>query len=95
MAGVEEAQASVDAALAALDAELERWRTGQGAIGNPQQLTLLRRILVEMADTLRSADLPSRADRRPGIGRIVVDSWPFNSELGKLVIEAEEAYRAA
>lgn len=95
MAGVEKAQASVDAALAALDAELERWCTGRGTIGNPQQLALLRRILVEIADTLRSGDLPNRVDRRPGIGRTVVDSWPLNSELGRLLIEAEEAYRAA
>lgn len=91
----EKAQVAVAAALSALEAELERSRAGSGTVSNEKQLSTFRQILIQMAQSLKSGDLPNRMDRHPGMGAVVVDSWPFDSELGELIIAAERAYLKA
>ena len=39
--------------------------------------------------------LPPKSSRQLGIDRVIADSWPVNSRLGGLLIEAELAYKAA
>jgi hypothetical protein len=92
---LEKAQASVAAALARLDAELERWRDGEGVVGNPCLLNAFRLRLVDMGRLLGSGDLPHVDNRHLGMGRAVSDSFPHSSELAALLIQAERDLQAA
>jgi hypothetical protein len=69
--------------------------TEQGAMSRPQLLqfqeTLQQMLRVAQDDTFDTA-----AHLRPeGMGRIIVDSWPFTSELGALILEALQLFATA
>lgn len=74
-------------ALMAADEKLQR-----GDTDDFPGLEIVRTRLKEMLESLEAEKLPDRANRNRGIGRIVIDSWPLDSELGELVTEAEQAY---
>lgn len=42
----------------------------------------------------RSGHFPPKALRHSGIGRVIVDEWPMNSELGKIILDALSAYQS-
>jgi len=53
-------------------------------------------------DTLRGylaaldrGELPPRRQRSEGLGRMVVDSWPYDVPLANAVLQAERAWRNA
>jgi hypothetical protein len=46
-------------------------------------------------DAIDRDALPPRRDRGEGLGRIVMDSWPYDLDLGNLVLQAERAWRNA
>jgi hypothetical protein len=63
---------------------------------------LLPEQLDECIETLRgylaSLDrdaLPPRRERPEGLGRMVMDSWPFDLPLANAVLQAERAWRNA
>ncbi len=65
---------------------------GAGGIEH-RQLLYCKVALQRMMDQLESGQLPPEEERENGIGRMISDSWPFNSALGKLLLEAEQRYR--
>ncbi|GAA2786520.1 hypothetical protein [Crossiella cryophila] len=89
----ESAVTAVRAALTAVEAELDRWRSGRGTVGSESQLDGFQRMLRQMLTHLE-ANRPT-GNHYPGMGRVVTDSWPFNTELGELVVTAERAFREA
>jgi hypothetical protein len=91
----EKALGAVAAALAALDEELQRCREGRDSVSNVEQLGAFRKELVHWYRLLESNALPNKDARRAGMSRVIADSWPFDSELGRLLISAEKAYMEA
>lgn len=61
----------------------------------PGQLGTCRETLRAYLDAIDKGSLPPRRDRGEGLGRIVMDSWPFDLDLGNLVLQAERAWRNA
>jgi hypothetical protein len=61
----------------------------------PQQLGTCRETLRGYLDSIEKGALPPRRERGEGLGRMVMDSWPFDLDLGNLVLQAERAWRNA
>ncbi|MBK9121338.1 MAG: hypothetical protein IPM18_17300 [Phycisphaerales bacterium] len=77
--------------LTALDAvrqELAKFRAGEPAVGSERELLVVIDGLEEMLSGLTNAQRP----QAPGVGHIVVDTWPLHSPVGERVLEAEYAY---
>ncbi len=83
------ARALVASALDAVEAELASPRHELC----PEQLGTCRDTLRGYLDGIDKDALPPRKDRGEGLGRIVVDSWPYDLLLGNLVLRAERAWR--
>jgi hypothetical protein len=56
------------------------------------QVRLFHRLLTEMENELHSGTAAMRND---GMAHAIADCWPFESELGQLIIEAEYAFQRA
>jgi hypothetical protein len=61
----------------------------------PQQLGTCRETLRGYLQAIDRGELPPRRERGEGLGRMVMDSWPFDLDLGNLVLQAERAWRNA
>ena len=61
----------------------------------PQELGKCRETLQGYLEAIDKGALPPRKERGEGLGRIVMDSWPFDLDLGNLVLQAERAWRNA
>ncbi|HEY6006113.1 MAG TPA: hypothetical protein VIV57_24750 [Anaeromyxobacter sp.] len=61
----------------------------------PQELGTCRETLRGYLEAIDKGALPPRRERGEGLGRIVMDSWPFDLDLGNLVLQAERAWRNA
>jgi hypothetical protein len=83
---------AVVAAIEAIDEELRAHEVGRGHVSNARQLAAFRSSLESMKHQIDSGAMPPRAERLTGMGRVIADSWPFNSELGALILEAEQRY---
>ena len=82
-------------ALSGIDAELERHATCHGRMSSTAQLTFIRGQLAQMAEQLSSPPLPPRQQRLRGVGRVIAESWPFDSPLASEIMEAERLYLQA
>ena len=80
-------------AIDKLDKELEKHHNGEKAEGLPKQLEKFRDCFLEALNKVNNNALPSLSNRHLGIAHIIVDSWPFTSKLGELLIDAESAYK--
>lgn len=85
------ARALIAAALEGIDAELASPRHGL----RPEQLGSAREVLRGYLDALERGALPARRDRGEGLGRMVLDAWPYDLPLAALVLQAERAWRNA
>ena len=85
------ARALVASALAAVEAEL----ASPSHALCPKQLGTVREGLRGYLAGIDSNALPPRRDRDEGLGKLVVDSWPYDLPLGMLVLQAERAWRNA
>jgi hypothetical protein len=95
MTKVQSALDAVDAALAAIEGEISAHAAGRGGVGDRRQLTGFRTDLEAMKHQLAAGTLPPRAQRITGVGRTIADSWPFDSPLGAVLLEAEQKYLRA
>jgi hypothetical protein len=79
----------VTSALAEVEVELTtpRYRIDAGQLGTCR--TTLRAYLAD----IEKGALPPKRDRAEGLGRMVLDSWPYDAPLGNLVLQAERAWR--
>lgn len=82
----------IRSALRLIDEELALHRSGAGRVSSETQLRLIKDKLLSMQTQVESDNLPSRQERIRGIGRMVADSWPFDSELGSVLIDVEQSY---
>jgi len=94
-ATVRKALTATTRALSGIDEELDRHTAGQGRVSSAKQLASIREQLAQMELQLSSPELPPRAGRLRGAGRVIADSWPYDSPLGSMILEAEQLYLKA
>lgn len=56
------------------------------------QIKIIESRLDEISRNLNSNALPQQALRKSGVPRMIVDSWPWDSELANLTLEIEKIY---
>jgi hypothetical protein len=61
----------------------------------PEQLGTCRETLRGYLAALDGGALPPRRERAEGLGRLVLDSWPYDVPLAQSVLQAERAWRNA
>lgn len=62
---------------------------------NKQQLIFIKNELYDMMNYLNSESIfQQKKGKEFLLSRIVIDSWPFNNEVGKLLIELEEDFNS-
>ena len=87
----ERARALVLAALSEVEAELREPSLPLGA----GELGTCRETLRGYLAALEVGELPPRRERPEGLGRLVLDSWPYDLPLARAVLQAERAWRNA
>lgn len=83
------ARTLVQSALSAVERELDAPTLPL----RPAELGACRETLRGYLDAIDRGALPPRRERGEGLCRIVMDSWPFDLDLGNLVLQAERAWR--
>jgi hypothetical protein len=61
----------------------------------PEELDRCVETLQGYLTSLEGGELPPRRQRAEGLGRMVMDSWPFDVPLANAVLQAERAWRNA
>ena len=62
---------------------------------NKQQLISIKNELYDMINYLNSESIfQQKKGKKFLLSRIVIDSWPFNNEVGKLLVEVEEDFNS-
>ena len=62
---------------------------------NKQQLISIKNELYDMMNYLNSESVfQQKKGKEFLLSRIVIDSWPFNNEVGKLLVELEEDFNS-
>lgn len=82
-------------ALELLKAELTHHSQGRASAIPLAQLLICERQLKEMIFELEEGPLRPSSLRLRGMGTMIADSWPLDSELGDALLLAEQAYRKA
>jgi hypothetical protein len=77
------------AALSEVEAELATPRYGLRS----DQLGTCRATLAGYLAALDAGELPPRRERQEALGRVIVDSWPYDVPLGNTILKAERAFR--
>jgi hypothetical protein len=68
-------------------------RSREGELDD-RNLNIAKSHVLELRDRLRSGKLPDKSDRYASMTRIIVDQWPFGTQLGKAISEIEASYKA-
>jgi hypothetical protein len=82
---VRDAQASIQVYLDGADRDLPNKIS---RIDLAKCLERMRKIDEEFTN----GSLPAKTDRKSGMGRMIVDCWPMDFELGDRLISVEQAY---
>lgn len=64
------------------------------SVSSPVKILKFIRIFEVALKDITSDNIPSQNNRELGIVRVIVDQWPFDTELGEVIIEAEQAYKS-
>lgn len=75
-----------------LSGELAKAKSGQTAADGIQQLAFMESKLKELAEELASRNWREHSRSKPGMARMVVDTWPPKHALGDLIVEIEYLY---
>ncbi|WP_122282790.1 hypothetical protein [Pseudomonas syringae group genomosp. 3] len=63
------------------------------AFATVSQLDHFKQKLQVVLDLIAQNDLPEKQNRDPGISRVIVDQWRYDSKLGLIIVEAEKAFK--
>jgi hypothetical protein len=75
-----------------LSYELAKANKGEEAVDGLQQLLFIDRKLEELAEILGAENWREHPRPKPGMARLVIDTWPLKDPLGNLITEIEYAY---
>lgn len=62
------------------------------SVSSVSQLSKFKETFSIILTIIKSDNLPPKDERFIGISRVVIDQWPFDLELGSIIIDAEQAY---
>lgn len=87
---------ATNAARQALEALDQRWSSLgiESELSSREEYDHMRMHLLRMLEVLESGSRPVPTISL-GMGRMIVDSWPLDSELGNQLCGAEQAFRSA
>ncbi|MGL6159783.1 hypothetical protein [Microbulbifer sp.] len=88
--GISRCSAKLNIAIEKIGQEIDL--NGQ-SLGGASSLEQLKRIQSDLLGMLKSLDDDSVSWDYIGFGRLIVDSWPMNSDLGATLLEAEQEYK--
>lgn len=57
-----------------------------------EQIDIINNILNEMLQLVKTNDERTKINKYSTLSRIVIDQWPYNSSLGKRLIEIENEF---
>ncbi len=83
----------IEKAIFAIDKEISEKKLPAEGPMSLAQLSQFKQALYQMRDVLNRNNTPREQREIVSLGKIIVDSWPLNSELGKIIIQAEEEFR--
>ncbi|MGX9239600.1 hypothetical protein [Pantoea ananatis] len=63
------------------------------SVSSINQLSKFKESFLTVLRLIQSDNIPPRNERFLGIARVIVEQWPFNLELGSIIIDAEQAYK--
>jgi hypothetical protein len=93
MSKIESARHKLTAAIQALNAELDRLTEAPvPQYTTEAQLLRFKQVLELMLHEVETGNLRPQGQRSSGMGRVIVDAWPYHSPLALLTLEAEQAY---
>lgn len=79
-------------ALVGIRQEIAKSESGKQALDGRPQLMFMETKLVEMTQVLQHEDWRCIQRTKPGMARLVVDTWPMHEPLGGLITEIEYLY---
>jgi hypothetical protein len=88
---LDRARTLLEAALREVEQELATPRCGLC----PIQLGACRDTLRRYLAAIEGGALPPKRDRPEGLGKLVLDGWPFDAPISSAVLAAERAFRNA
>ncbi|MBW1212753.1 hypothetical protein KYI92_00045 [Pantoea allii] len=63
------------------------------SVSSINQLSKFKESFITVLSLIQSDNIPPKNERVLGIARVIADQWPFNLELGSIIIDAEQAYK--
>lgn len=75
-----------------IDKERELAKDGSADNIRINQIKIIESRLDEISKNLNSNAIPQQSLRRSGVSKMIVDSWPWDSELANLTLEIEKIY---
>lgn len=88
---LDRARTLLEAALREVDAEL----ANPACLLCRGQLCACRETLAGYLAAVEAGALPPKRDRPEGLGKLVIDAWPFEARVSSAVLAAERAFRNA
>jgi len=83
---------TIQQAIYAIDNELRSKKLPVSGAMSTEQLEQFRFALTKMLHSLDSDSTTEPVLSNGGLGRVIIDSWPLNSSLGEIILEAEQLY---
>ncbi|PEI02905.1 hypothetical protein CRM79_06580 [Pantoea agglomerans] len=93
MTKVSMAVAKIQKAIDELEKAIITKDTKVLSVSSVSQLSKFKKTFSNILTIIKSDNLPPKNERVIGISRIIVDQWPFDLELGSIIIDAEQAYK--
>lgn len=82
-------------AVESIDEAIAQGKQEVFAVTTVEQLEKFKMCLLQALNLISMDDVPEKKNKRElGMARVVVDQWPFDLELGLLIVEAEQAYKS-
>lgn len=81
-------------AVQSIDEAIAQGKQEVFAVTTVEQLEKFKMCLLQALNLISMDDVPEKNKRELGMARVVVDQWPFDLELGLLIVEAEQAYKS-
>lgn len=72
--------------------EIEKASRGEEAVDCTDNLINIANSINEMIANLEGGNIPPKEKRSIGLWRLVTDTWPYNAEISRIVVEAELSY---
>ena len=63
------------------------------SVSSINQLSKFKESFITVLRLIQSDNTPPKNERVLGIARVIADQWPFNFELGSIIIDVEQDHK--